>query len=76
MTGNLFTPRLASTDTARAQMELNDSDYAKIGRGCEWQADITDQKTGKRYRVRGADCGAGRCFCDAVILRCLPAVVR
>ena len=64
---NIFTPRLSSYTEDRARMELNLADIAKIGRGNRWSATITDQKTGKRYRVKGASCGLPRCFCDAVI---------
>lgn len=67
-TERVFTPRLTSTDAARLTMKLSDGDYVKIGRGGPWRAVVTDQNTGKQYRVRGASCGLPRCFCDAVIL--------
>jgi hypothetical protein len=48
-------------------IQLDDGDYAKIGRGSKWEAGVTDQDTGKTYLVRGASCGLPRCYCDAVI---------
>ena len=64
---NIFTPRLSSSTEDRARMELNLADIAKIKRGVRWSATVTDQKTNKRYRVKGASCGSPGCFCDAVI---------
>lgn len=69
---NIFTPRLSSNSEDRAKMQLSALDLAKIGRGRAWSATVTDQKTGSRYRVRGASCGLPRCFCDAVITHIFP----
>ena len=52
---NWFTPRLGTDPTApQAWMLLNDMDFAKVFPDIRaWKiADITDQYTGKRYRVR------------------------
>ena len=66
--GRLFTPRYPASQE-RLHMALNEADFAKIGRGRPWQAFVTDQNTGKRYQVIGAECEAGpHCFCDAVIV--------
>lgn len=62
--GYLFTPRLKSS--RRVEMRLSEEDHAKIGRG-RWRAEITDQLTGRRYKVRGAACSIPRCMCDAVV---------
>jgi hypothetical protein len=50
-------------------MQLNADDHAKIKRGVDWEAAITDQVTGRRYLVRGADCSLPDCVCDAVVIR-------
>jgi hypothetical protein len=70
MKGSIFTPRLA--DGIRVKMRLNAKDMAKILRGIPWRAEVTDQSTGKSYRVRGAACPIPRCMCDAVIISELP----
>jgi len=48
-------------------MQLSEADMQKIGRGARrrWSATVTDTITGKRYKVRGAACGAP-CHCDAI----------
>lgn len=50
---NWFTPRLGTDPTApRASMLLNDMDFAKVSLDIAWKiADVTDQYTGKRYRI-------------------------
>lgn len=63
---NLFTPRLSGTDQ-RLSMTLSDPDYKKIRRGRRWSATVTDVRTGKKYRARGASCGSPSCFCDAIV---------
>jgi hypothetical protein len=63
--GHMFCPRHEVTGV-RIPMRLNDVDFAKVDRG-PWRAEVTDQKTGKRYKVKGASCGFPRCMCDAVI---------
>jgi hypothetical protein len=69
-----FTPRLSESSNKRADMDLSEADYAKIGRGT-WEAQVTDQRTGRSYLVRGADCGLG-CHCDAVIEREIKPVLH
>ena len=67
--GRLFTPRISMDSSVRQPMQLSEADHAKISRGKPWQAFVTDQNTGKRYQVIGAECEAGpHCFCDAVIV--------
>jgi hypothetical protein len=72
----LFTPRLSSTDQERLEMDITPEDMKKTGnrpfRPPQWEAEITDQNTGKRYLVRAAACSLPRCFCDAVIIKNLP----
>ena len=60
-------PRISYDSNERQEMALNDADKNKVLRG-RWTADVTDQKTGRRYRLRGASCGIPRCMCDAVIV--------
>jgi hypothetical protein len=50
------------------QMQLSEQDSAKIKRGRKWRATVTDQRTGKRWKVRGASCGSPHCFCDAIAI--------
>jgi hypothetical protein len=51
-------------------MMLDAADLTKVRRGKPWDALVTDQRTGKHWHVRGAECVAGmRCFCDAVIVQ-------
>ena len=47
--GHMFCPRHEVTGV-RIPMRLNDVDFAKVDRGL-WRAEVTDQKTGKRYKV-------------------------
>jgi hypothetical protein len=51
---NWFTPQLGTNPNApRAWMVLSDLDFAKVSREEPWTtADVTDQYTGKRYRIR------------------------
>lgn len=65
---NLFTPYVPGWGNLRAHMELDDADYAKIGRGSEWSATVYDHASGRIFTVRDADCGAG-CHCAASIVR-------
>ena len=66
-----FCPRENATSQSRVEMDIDELDRAKVGRGEIWYAEITDRISGKRYKVRGADCGYGHCFCDAVIVSVL-----
>ena len=68
-----FTPRQPDSDE-RLEMQLSDEDNAKVHRGRAWEADVTDQLTGKAYTVAGADCGIPGCMCDAVIVSELEPV--
>jgi hypothetical protein len=63
---HIFTPRLS--DGSRAELSLSEDDYAKIKRGRDWTAVVTDQRTGATYAVAGAECGLPDCFCDAVVV--------
>lgn len=67
-TGRIFTPRVKRADgvEVRVEMKLSEEDFRKIRRGRGWSADVTDILTGKKYKTRGASCGAPRCFCDAI----------
>ncbi|MBI4290330.1 MAG: hypothetical protein HY661_02480 [Betaproteobacteria bacterium] len=51
------------------ELQISSEDHAKVLRGQDWQAIVTDQQTGRRFLVRGACCGLPECFCDAVIVR-------
>lgn len=65
MSEHEFYPKGA--DGKRHEMRLNDEDHAKLRRG-RWSATVTDQLTGKSWKVRGASCGLPRCMCDAAIV--------
>ncbi len=60
-----YTPR-NEEDTIRYQFKLSEEDWYKVKENA-W-CDITDQQTGKKYRIeRGVDCGAASsCQCDAI----------
>jgi hypothetical protein len=64
--GHRFTPR--RSDGSRPDLRISDADHAKMLRGQEWQATVTDIQTGTTYYVAGAECGLPGCFCDAVVL--------
>jgi hypothetical protein len=67
MNGNLFTPRMSAVNNERYNLQISDDDHAKIIRGQNWEAVVTDIVTGVEYQARGAECSAGpRCFCDAI----------
>lgn len=66
----LFTPR--TREGRRLRMRLSPGDMVKIKRGCRWTADVTDLKTGRRYKVRDAGCGSLHCHCDALVVREIP----
>lgn len=66
MKKHIYTPRLRGTG-ARLQLTLNDADWAVLNRHrgtLRVKGVVTDQKTGKRYRIKGAAC-ALPCCCDA-----------
>jgi hypothetical protein len=58
-----FTPRSADGST-RFEMRLSTEDHKAFGR--TGLAVVTDQLTGRRWRVRKAACSLPRCRCDAV----------
>jgi len=65
---HLFTPRIKTGNSwIRLKMELNSEDITKIGRGHNWSAIVTNQKSGKMYHAKAASCGLPRCFCDAIV---------
>ena len=62
----IYTPRLKDTDE-RLRLKLNDADWAIANRyhgTLRVKGIVTGQKTGKRYRIKGAACGL-QCRCDA-----------
>jgi hypothetical protein len=66
MNTNIYTPRLKDTGE-RLRLMLNDADWAIANcyRGTlRNKGIVTDQNTGKRYRIKGAACGL-QCCCDA-----------
>jgi hypothetical protein len=65
----LFTPRLPNGE--RLEMQISEGDHfktSKHGRTLGWKASITDELTGKKYIVMGADCSIPGCQCDAVVV--------
>lgn len=66
MKEHIYTPRLKATGN-RLQLTLKESDWAVANRyrgTLRVRGVVMDQKTGKRYRIKGAACGL-RCCCDA-----------
>lgn len=64
----IITPRISEDSDERVELDVSPEDHAKILRRQDWQARMTDLRTGRIYDVRGADCGLD-CMCDAVIER-------
>jgi hypothetical protein len=58
----LFTPIV---NGKRLEMKLSDEDEMKIYRGPGYKGVVTDQKTGKQYRISGKKCGLPHCWCDS-----------
>ena len=50
-------------------LSLSYDDIAKIRRGSPWRATVTDLRTGRKFVVKDADCGAGSCRCAARVIR-------
>ena len=66
MKTHFYTPRLKNTGE-RLRLILNDVDWVVANRyrgTLRVKGIVTDQKTGKRYRIKGAACGL-QCCCDA-----------
>ena len=66
MNTHIYTPRLKNTGE-RLRLKLNDADWVVVNRNrgtLRVKGIVTDQKTGKRYRIKGAACGL-QCCCDA-----------
>jgi hypothetical protein len=66
MNTRIYTPRLKNTGE-RLRLRLNDTDWLVANRyrgTLQVRGIVTDQKTGKRYRIQGAACGL-QCCCDA-----------
>jgi hypothetical protein len=66
MNTHIYTPRLKNT-CERLRLRLNDADWIVANRyrgTLRVKGIVTDQKTGKRYRIKGAVCGL-QCCCDA-----------
>jgi len=63
---HMYTPRLKDNDE-RLKLILDDADWIVANRyrgTLRVRGIITDQSTGKRYRIKGAACGL-QCRCDA-----------
>jgi hypothetical protein len=66
MNTHIYTPRMKDTGK-RLRLMLNDADWAVANRHrgtLRVRGIVTDQNTGKRYRIKGAACGL-QCQCDA-----------
>jgi len=66
MNTHIYTPRLKNTGE-RLGLKLNHADWVVASRyrgTLRVKGIVTDQKTGKRYRIKGAACGL-QCCCDA-----------
>jgi hypothetical protein len=63
---HLFTPRLKKGK--RLALRLSHSDWVIVNRyrgTLRIKGVVTDQTTGKRYRIKGAPCGLS-CCCDSI----------
>lgn len=67
MSNHRFAPRLSYDTEERAEMQISEEDRRNLPYS-RASIEITDQLTGKRWKIRGASCGL-RCFCDAVIVK-------
>jgi hypothetical protein len=66
MNTRIYTPRLKITGE-RLRLKLNDADWIVVNRNrgtLRVKGIVVDQRTGKRYRIKGAACGL-QCCCDA-----------
>ena len=66
MKTHIYTPRFKDNDE-RLKLMLDDADWIVANRyrgTLRVRGIITDQSTGKRYRIKGAACGL-QCRCDA-----------
>jgi hypothetical protein len=66
MKTHIYTPRFKHT-AERLRLVLNDADWVTANRHrgtLRVKGVVTDQSTGKRYRIKGAACGL-QCCCDA-----------
>lgn len=48
---------------------LNNEDASKIIRGKRWTTIVTDQETGKRFKIRSASCGMPYCMCAIALVK-------
>lgn len=60
----MITPRLRNGK--RLHFYVSPEDFAKVGRGGDWTATVTNLDTGQKYELRGASCGFPECKCDAI----------
>jgi hypothetical protein len=66
MTTHTITPRKGITSTERYSLTVSAEDHARMSRGEQWAATMTDIPSGQQYNVSGAPCSIPTCFCDAV----------
>jgi hypothetical protein len=72
-TTHKFTPRKGANTTDRYELTISSEDNAKMVRGEEWAAIMTDIPSGQEYSVSGAPCGIPTCYCDAVATSVIEA---
>ena len=58
----------------RVKVKVSEADYDKVTRGLGYKGIITNQKTGKTFRLYGRACSLPNCYCDAEIRPTLRAV--
>jgi hypothetical protein len=64
---HLYYPRLQ--DGTQAELLLSTEDFQRMvhaGRGLHIKGEVTDLRTGERYRILGASCGLPHCCCAAL----------
>lgn len=53
----------------RQLMEMSEEDYAKLPHGTRAQAEVVDQKTGRRFVLRRVSCGVNKCLCALTLVK-------
>jgi hypothetical protein len=69
----IITPRKGIASAERYNLTVSAEDHAKMSRGEQWAATMTDIPSGQQYTVSGAPCGIPTCFCDAVATQVVEA---
>lgn len=69
---NVITPRISHDSQVRMTINASEGDIEAVqamGRREGWTLVVTDQPSGRRYLIGGAECSSRGCNCDAVLLK-------